>query len=200
MAGAGDRNKLKRWRGLSLALLVSPSLTLRRLSSAFAVYFLRTLPSCDIGGCSLRMGWEKRQTTQTSGGNQGLNLSVNLRSESGNESAFSCACAAKQPVLGGKGGFEVSFTVCPLHFPNTQHHTRAHTHAPHPQGVPIPSQSLRLGASGGLQLATVPSQAESRKLGTGLSGRLPSGPTQQPHPPPPSLGYLRALIPRTALG
>lgn len=107
---------------------------------------------------------------------------------------------------GEKGGFEFSLTVCPPHFPNTQHHThkRARAHAPHPQGVPIPSQSLGLGSTAGnWRLFWVRQRVANLVLDwvVACSPDQLSKPTPYLHPATsPSLGHLRDFILRNALG
>ena len=152
------------------------------LSSAIAAHLLQTLPSSDIRGCSLRMGWEKSLTMQTPCGNQGLNLSVNLRSESGNESAFSCAWAAKQPVLGGGGRFLSSALQC-AHFISPLDYTQALARDPTLRGPPSPVSVAAWLCS--LRLATVLFRQGVANLVQDWAVPLGTNPANTSPPPPP---------------
>ena len=120
---------LKMWRS-PLYLLDSPSVTLYCLFSVIYAHFLQTVPSHVIRvDCFKDQSLRRDQATLKSCGSHRLNLSVNLTSESGNESTFSCALG----YLGEGVVFELSFTVCPLPFPKHTTHahalTRARTHS-----------------------------------------------------------------------
>lgn len=151
---------------------------------------------------------EKVQATQTSYESQGLNLSVNLRSESGNESTFSCAWATKQSISGEGAVFELSFTVRPLPFP--LHHTRAHAHTrAHTNTSPIPgwSQSVIQPRLHGLHLATLLGQGtwhnaklvQDRVVALGTNTVNPP-PTAGLHPAPARSGIVMRLYPEGSSG